>query len=171
MQPRFDVIRWRIWYIAGGFSEFKGHPGRSTLRIGGNRRLCPFSACCGGSMGEYCQLCDKWKSSWYIGTCTKIEEIDDELVIKLSVWTKKSKSVLNLVWSTHLEIPDREKGGIERKDNFINYFIVPLDICVSAVSLKFLLNWSFFYCLFILNKAFFGVIFLMVQKLFKFDKK
>ena len=26
--------------------------------------------------------------------------------------------------STQLEIPDREKGGIERKGNFINYFIV-----------------------------------------------
>ena len=26
--------------------------------------------------------------------------------------------------STHLGIPDREKGGIERKGNFINYFIV-----------------------------------------------
>ena len=33
----------------------------------------------------------------------------------------KSKSVTNLVWSTHLEIPNREKGGIERKGNFINY--------------------------------------------------
>ena len=24
---------------------------------------------------------------------------------------------------------DREKGGIERKGNFINYFIVPSDLC------------------------------------------
>ena len=71
--------------------------------------------------------CDKWNSSWYIGT--KIEEIDDELVIKLSVWKKKSKSVTNLVWSTHLEITDREKEGIERKCNFINYFIVSWDLC------------------------------------------
>ena len=30
--------------------------------------------------------------------------------------------------TTHLEIPDREKGGIERKDNFINYFIVLLNL-------------------------------------------
>ena len=30
--------------------------------------------------------------------------------------------------TTHLEIPDREKEGIERKDNFIKYFIVPLDL-------------------------------------------
>ena len=52
------------------FSEFKGHPRRSTLRIGGKKR-------------------EKKK--------------------------RKSKSVTNLVWSTPLEIPDREKGGIERK--------------------------------------------------------
>ena len=63
--------------------EFKGHPRMSTLRIGGNRRLCPFSVCFGGNFGENCQYCDKWNSSCYIGT--KIEEIDDELVIKLSV--------------------------------------------------------------------------------------
>ena len=31
---------------------------------------------------------------------------------------------MNLFRSTHLEIPDREKGGIERKGNFINYFMV-----------------------------------------------
>ena len=30
--------------------------------------------------------------------------------------------------TTHLEIPDREKGGIERKGNFINNFIVPWDL-------------------------------------------
>ena len=30
--------------------------------------------------------------------------------------------------STNLEIPDREKGGIERKGNFINYFIIPWDL-------------------------------------------
>ena len=41
--------------VVGGFSEFKGHPRRSTLRIGGNRRLCPFSVCCGGSLGGNCQ--------------------------------------------------------------------------------------------------------------------
>ena len=44
-----------IWYIAGRFSEFKGHPHRSTLRIGGNRRLCPFSVCCGSNFGENCR--------------------------------------------------------------------------------------------------------------------
>ena len=33
-----------------------------------------------------------------------------------------------VVISTHLEITDREKGGVERKGNFINYFIVPLDL-------------------------------------------
>ena len=44
-----------IWYIAGRFSEFKGHPRRSTLRIGGNRRLCPFSVCCGSNFGENCR--------------------------------------------------------------------------------------------------------------------
>ena len=38
----------------------------------------------------------------------------------------------NLVWSTYLEIPDREKGGIERKGNFINYFIVPVGPMMSA---------------------------------------
>ena len=27
----------------------------------------------------------------------------------------------NLVRSTQLEIPDREKGGIERKGNIVNY--------------------------------------------------
>ena len=32
-------------------SEFKGHPCRLTLRIGGNRRPCPFSVCCGGNLG------------------------------------------------------------------------------------------------------------------------
>ena len=38
----------------------------------------------------------------------------------------------NLVWSTHLEIPNREKGGIERKGNFINYnFILPWDLWFS----------------------------------------
>ena len=44
-----------IWYIADRFSEFKGHPRRSTLRIGGNRRLCPFSVCCGSNFGENCR--------------------------------------------------------------------------------------------------------------------
>ena len=34
----------------------------------------------------------------------------------------------NIVRSTHLEIQDREKGWIERKGNFINYFIVPSDL-------------------------------------------
>ena len=47
---------------------------------------------------------------------------------------KKSKSVANLVWSTHHEIPNREKGGIERKGNFISYnFILPLDLMFSLV--------------------------------------
>ena len=32
--------------------EFKGHPRRSALRIGGNRRLCPFSVCCGGNFAD-----------------------------------------------------------------------------------------------------------------------
>ena len=50
-----------FWYIAGGFPEFKGHPRRLTLRIGGNRRLSArksnrpkilFSVCCGGILGE-----------------------------------------------------------------------------------------------------------------------
>ena len=42
------------WLIERTFvvSEFKGHPRRLTLRIGGNRRFCPFSACCGGNLGE-----------------------------------------------------------------------------------------------------------------------
>ena len=61
----------------------------------------------------------------------KIEEIDDELVIYCP-FEKKSKSVTNPVRSTHLEIPDREKGGIERKSNFINYFIVPWDIWLQC---------------------------------------
>ena len=36
-------------------SEFKGHTRRLTFRIGGNRRLCPFSACCGGNLEENCR--------------------------------------------------------------------------------------------------------------------
>ena len=35
---------------------------------------------------------------------------------------------MNIVRSTHLKISDREKGGIERKGNLINYFIVPSDV-------------------------------------------
>ena len=62
--------------------------------------------------------CDKWTSSWYIGT--KIEEIDDELVIKLSVWKKRSwnrrRTLLDLPSSKY---PDRENRGIEGKGNFI----------------------------------------------------
>ena len=49
------------------------------------------------------------------------------------IWKKKSKSVTNLVWSNLLEIPDREKGGIERKGNFINYFNVPWDLWLNWV--------------------------------------
>ena len=49
---------------------------------------------------------------------------------------KKSKLVMNLVRSTHLEIPDREKGGIERKGNLINYFIVLWDLCPIPNVLK-----------------------------------
>ena len=33
-------------------SEFKGHPLRLILQIGGNRRLRQFSVCCGGNLGE-----------------------------------------------------------------------------------------------------------------------
>ena len=75
--------------------------------------------------------------SWYIGT--KIKEIDDEYYLfiisnKTVSLKKKSKSVTNLVWSTHLEIPNREKGGIERKGNFINYnFILLWDLWFSLV--------------------------------------
>ena len=36
-------------------SEFKGHPRRLTLRIGGDRRLCPFFECCGGNLEGNCQ--------------------------------------------------------------------------------------------------------------------
>ena len=56
----------------------------------------------------------------------------------MSVWKKKSKSVTNLVWSIHLEIPDKEKEGNERKGNFINYFIVPWDLCLGE---GVVLNW------------------------------
>ena len=34
--------------------EFKGHLRRSTLRIGGNCRLCPFSVCCVSNFGGNC---------------------------------------------------------------------------------------------------------------------
>ena len=35
---------------------------------------------------------------------------------------------------THLGMPDREKGGIERKGNFINYFIVHWDLCTEYLA-------------------------------------
>ena len=38
---------------------------------------------------------------------------------------------LKMVWSTHLGMPDRQKGGIERNGNVINYFIVPWDLFIS----------------------------------------
>ena len=72
-----------------------------------------------------------------------MEEVDDELVIKIvRLKKKKSKSVMNRGRSTKLEIPDREKREIERKGNFmidlicdvINYFIVPLDLCLITVA-------------------------------------
>ena len=50
-------------------SGFKGHPRRLTLRIEGNRRLCPFSVC-SAAIGGDCR-CDKWKYYWYIGTKLK----------------------------------------------------------------------------------------------------
>ena len=108
-------------------TEFKGYPRRLTLRIGGHRRLCLFSLCCGGNLEGNCQYCDKLKSSWYIGT--KIKEIDYELVIKLSVSKKRSRNRLwNLVRSTKLEIPDREKRGNRGKRPFYNIFAMLLII-------------------------------------------
>ena len=59
------------------FSEFKGHPRRSTLGIGGNRRLCPYSMCCVSNFGED-NVINGSLLDTYIGT--KIEEIDDELL-------------------------------------------------------------------------------------------
>ena len=52
---------------------------------------------------------------------------------------------------THLEIPDREKGWIERKGNFINYFIVPSDL------------WPISYFVFLLDKC---ILFIYLIKLF-----
>ena len=51
--------------------------------------------------------------------------------------------------STHHEIPDREKEGIERKGNFINYFIVPWDLWFDIKSDKsdYLASGMFFYTL------------------------
>ena len=35
---------------------------------------------------------------------------------------------------TNLGMRDREKGGIERKGNFINYFIIPWDLCTEYLA-------------------------------------
>ena len=40
----------------------------------------------------------------------------------------------------------------------------------NVFTVEYLLTWSVFFGLFSLNKPFFGVIFLIVQKVFKFDK-
>ena len=91
-------------------SEFKGHPRRLTLRIRGNRRPSPFYVHCmlRRRFGGNCQYCDKWEFSWYNGT--KIEEIDDELVIKLSVW-KIEVEIGDLTW----EMLERERMDREKK--------------------------------------------------------
>ena len=76
--------------------------------------------------------------------------------MKLSVW-KKSKSVTNLVRSTQLEIPDREKRGIERKCNFMidlrcyklfHWTVGPMDVCNGIPALsqpKIIFGWYYIF--------------------------
>ena len=67
------------------FPEFKGHTctRRSTLRIGGNRRLCPFSVCCGDNSQVFATKAGKLAIPWrkYNG---KMAERDRSRVI--GVW-------------------------------------------------------------------------------------
>ena len=48
--PRGDWLNERTYVVP----EFKGHLRRSTLRVGGNCRLCPFSVCCVGNFWGNC---------------------------------------------------------------------------------------------------------------------
>ena len=81
-------------------------------------------------------MCFAWINIYIYILYTLVQKLK-KLMMNISNKTvrlkKKSKSVTNLVWSTHLEIPNREKGGIERKGNFINYFILPWDLWFSLV--------------------------------------
>ena len=61
---------------------------------------------------------------------------DNEIAYTPQIYNSLFSSLLSIRYfklgrSTHLGIPDREKGGIERKGNFINYFIVLWDLCMQ----------------------------------------
>ena len=112
----------------------KGNPSSSTsLLIVENRRLCTCDAAALWRKHYWLY----WKSSWSL--CTNIEEIDDESVIKLSVWKKKEFENRRLAFGIFLgvyrEKTNREKTliyyGLAR--DVINYFIVPFCLEIGTL--------------------------------------